>query len=117
MISELLSYFEYTLSKMSHATDLSLAWSKQVPQDVPRNPNLVNGGVRIAYRERFGSAVLRNNVQHQKPIQQKRDQDDMEQLRQLLSGLMKRPDSKLPNAGHRAQMMALQPGVPPPGTR
>ena len=107
----------YMQNMSQHATDLSLAWSKQVPQDIPRNPNIVNGGVRIAYRERFGSAVIRNNIEHQKPIQQKRDKDDIEQLRQLLSGLMKRPESQLPNAGHRAQMAALQPGVAPPGTR
>ena len=102
---------------MSHSTDLSQAWSKQVPQDIPWNPNLVNGGVRIAYRSHFGSGVVRNSITHQKPIQQKRDKDDMEQLRQLLSGMMKRPDSKLPNAGAHAQMAALRPGVAPPGVR
>ena len=100
-----------------HATDLSQAWSSQVPQDIPFNPNIVNGGVRIAYRSRFGSSVIRNNITHQKPIQQKRDQDDMQLLRKLLAGLVKRPDSKLPNAAHRAQMEALKPGVAPQGVR
>ena len=98
-------------------TDLSQAWSKQVPQDIPWNPNIVNGGVKIAYRTRFGSAVVRNSITHQQPIQQKRDKDDMELLRQLLTGLVKRPESKLPNAAHHAQMAALQPGVAPPGVR
>ena len=102
---------------MSHSTDLSQAWSKQVPQDIPWNPNLVSGGVRIAYRSRFGSAFAQNSITHQKPIQQKRDQDDMEQLRNLLSGLMKRPDSKLPNAERDAHMKALELGVAPRGVR
>ena len=100
-----------------HFTDLSRAWSKQVPQDIPANPNIANGGVQIAYRSHFGSSVVKNNITHQQPIQQKRDKDDMEQLRQLLSGLVKRSASQLPNAGHRAQMSALLPGVPPPGVR
>ena len=100
-----------------HFTDLSRAWSKQIPQDTPTNPNITNGGVKIAYRSHFGSGIIRNEIAHQRPIQQKRDQDDMEQLRQLLSGLVKRSANQLPNAGHRAQMSALVPGVPPPGVR
>jgi len=92
---------------MSHFTDLSRAWSVQVPQDIPRNPNIVNGGVRIAYRERFGSAVIRNSISHQQPIQQKRDQDDMEMLRKILSGIVKRPQAMLPNAEHQAQSAAM----------
>ena len=98
-------------------TDQSQAWSKQVPQDVPSNPHLVAGGVLIAYRSRFGSAVIINEISHQRPIQQKRDKDDMELLRQILAGLVKRPPSMLPNAEHRAQAVKLQPGVAPPGVR
>ena len=92
---------------MAHSTDLSKAWSLQVPRDVPRDPNIVNGGVRIAYKTRFGSAIVRNSISHQQSIVQKRDKDDMETLRQLLSGIMKRPENKLPNADHKAQMAAM----------
>ena len=88
---------------MSHSTDLSRAWSLQVPQDVPRQPGYVNGGVRIAYRTRVGSAVVENNIAHQQPIQQKRDLDDMQMLRKILSGMLKRPDHMLPNADRRRQ--------------
>ena len=92
-----------------HITDLSRAWSLQVPQDVPRNPNIRNGGVIIAYRDHFGSAVSISNIQHQQPITQKRDQDDMQQLRALLSGIMKRPDSAQPNAEFHAQQKRMRP--------
>ena len=92
-----------------HITDLSRAWSLQVPQDVPRNPNITNGGVIIAYRDHFGSAVSVSNIQHQQPITQKRDKDDMQQLRALLSGIMKRPDAAQPNAAFHAQQRQMRP--------
>ena len=92
---------------MAHSTDLSHAWSLQVPQDVPPTPGVVSGGVHIAYRERFGSAVVRNLIDHQQPIQQKRDKDDMELLRKILTGIAKRPDHMKPNADHAAQLRAM----------
>ena len=93
----------------THITDLSQAWSKQVPQDVPSNPNITNGGVIIAYRDHFGSAVSVSNIAHQQPITQKRDKDDMEQLRAILSGIMKRPDARQPNADFHAQQQRMRP--------
>jgi len=93
---------------MAHSTDLSHAWSLQVPQDVPSKPGVVNGGVRIAYRERFGSAVVRNLINHQQSIQQKRDKDDMELLRKILAGIAKRPENMKPNASHAAQLRGMR---------
>ena len=75
---------------MQHFTDLSHAWSKQVPQDIPFDPRLVKGGVRIQSRSKKlpRAATIQLPTYGQIPIQQKRDMDDMEQLRKMLGGLI-----------------------------
>ena len=83
----------------SHFTDLRHAWSMQVPQDLPRNPNKVFGGVIIVDRD-YGLPEMPPIIpRHMHPIMQKRNTDDLEKIRQMLSGLLKRPAGQTPNAG------------------
>ena len=90
---------------MSHRTDLSQAFSVQVPFDIAPNPNVVAGRVFLATRTKFGSGVIVRPVAHQQPIKQKRDETDMEQLRKMLGGLMQRPQAKMPNQEHADQWL------------
>ena len=78
--------------------------------DLPRNPLLTFGGVRIIGRHTYGPVETFTSipVTHQVPIKVKRDQDDLEKLRQLLGGLAKRPPQMMPNAGHSMPAMPGQ---------
>ena len=86
-----------------HLTDLSRAWSFQIPFDFPRDPSRVDGGTRIVGRDRVGPAVVITNISHHQSIQQKRQEDDLEKLRKILSGVMQRPQSMMPNAEYHTK--------------
>ena len=83
---------------MQHFTDQSIAWSSQIPFDVPSDPTRGFGGVVVVGRDYIGPSVVMTKVSHHVSIVQKRDQTDMELLRKMLAGLMQRPNAALPNA-------------------
>ena len=93
--------FEGIQSKMQvqqgHFTDLARAWSMQI-KDLPPSDRYVYGGVLMIGREYAGPPAEPIQATHQQPIVQKRNQDDMEMLRQMLAGLAKRPQQAQPNA-------------------
>ena len=92
---------------MNHYTDQAIAFSKQIPFDVPPDPSVVPGGVVIVGREYVGPSVATVSISHHVPIVQKRDESDMDKLRKMLAGLVQRPKQATPNAEYHAMRQAL----------
>ena len=90
-----------------HSTDLSRAWSMQL-KDLPRNPRLVFGGVIIIGRDHGVPDTPPIMPRYQQPIVMKRNTDDLEKIRQMLAGLLKRPAGQTPNAGARPPAVAAR---------
>ena len=78
-----------------HFTDLSHAWSMQL-KDLPRNSKFYFGGVMIIGREFGIPDTPPVQPRYQQPIMQKRNTDDLEKIRQMLAGLLKRPGGQQP---------------------
>ena len=84
---------------MSHITNWENAMSRQI-SDLQPNPNIRYVGTVIVGRTLSGPpSVFNPKVTHQTAVKGKRDKDDMEMLRQILSGMVKRPANMLANAG------------------
>ena len=85
------------MQALEHMTDLRVAWNMQI-KDLPRNPLYVFGGTLRLGRDYFAPQLAPIRVQYQQPIVQKRNTDDLEKIRQMLAGLLKRPPAMQPNA-------------------
>ena len=79
----------------SHFTDLSRAWSMQL-KDLPPNPKYYFGGVLVIGRDVGHPDTPPIQPRFQQPIVQKRNTDDLEKIRQMLAGLLKRPAGQPP---------------------
>ena len=95
-------HFLYTYDKM-YQTDLAVAWSKQVPQDIPDDPhNVYRTGRTIPFtksRLRKQQYMLMPSY-NQVPIEHKRNESDMEQIRKILMGLAKDKQINRESAQH-----------------
>ena len=80
-----------------HMTDLRYAWNMQI-KDLPRNPRYVFGGTLRASRDYLAPQLAPIRPKYMQPIVQKRNTDDLEKIRQMLTGLLKRPPGMTPNA-------------------
>ena len=95
-----LQHFAITIKKaMSHITNFEQAMSRQI-SDLAPNPLIRYVGTVIVGRYLSGPpSVFNPRIAHQTAIKGKRDKDDMEMLRQILSGMIKRPANMMANAG------------------